>query len=539
MEYKKTQSEIKASTEYRSASKEYDSVGREYFSSSEEYKSVAKEIHFEGEETSQKASQEDKKSKRRMMSKKVRQMGYLVAASAAVVMVSQTVPETNSGNSWGNGYYVDYDDMWVDGESGDNYFGPDDSSDYYEDEPIAGYEEIDGLVHINDFNFAGMANGGVFPVNGDGDWRLLDYDGNVIVGGNWQYHNLFDNPNGSGYTTLQNISERYWVMLDANGQVVYRNDFPSGSSNCIITDDNILYLSEYDFDTDKIYMEYRTLDGKVLCDSKYMQPYDLIYYYNYPFMDDLAVFTAINEESGECETYSLSKDGTLRTVSTKYLAGSGNVDGYYLSPEENGSWLDIGGFSFTGGNFFLVDSSTGVPVGEFDSNFFLANVLGLEESIHRSVSFKGYYKEGVKCLNKGTYICINVYDSITEESFDVLIDYSDVDSEGKVNKAVAVCDEIVFDDFEYLCVRDGDWYHYITWSGSIVDGPYHKATSFTDDGYAMVSDIDNNIGVFDSNFTLVDGYEDFDLIERYGDVFMLRKDMNGSYEWYMYVPGNK
>ena len=466
-------------------------------------------------------------------------MVYLVAASAAVVMVSQTVPESNSGNIWGDGYYVDYDNTWVDGESGENYIDPDDGGDYDVEEPLLGYEEIEGLVHIDDFNYGGIANGGIFPVNGNRDWRLVDYEGNVVAGGNGQYHNLFDNPNGLGYTTLQNISDRYWVMLDANGQEVYRNDFPSGSSNCIITDENIIYLSEYDSDADKIYMEYRTLDGTVLCDSKYIRPYDLTYEFDYPFMDGVAVFTAINEENDEYETYSLSKDGTLRTVSTQYLAGSGNVDGYYLSPKENYSWLDVGGFSFTGGNFFLVDSSTGMPVGEFDSNFFLANVLGLEESIHHSISFRGYYKEGVKCFNKGTYICINVYDSMTEESFDVLINYSDVNGEGKVNKTVAVYDEIVFDDYECLCVRDGDAYYYIDWSGAVINGSFRKATAFTDDGYAMVSDIYNNIGVFDSEFTLVDGYEDFDLIERYGDVFMLRKDVNGSYEWYMYVPGNK
>lgn len=538
MEYKKTQSEIKTSSEYRSAGAEFSSTGKEYFDSFEEYKSVAKEIHFEGEEISEEAPQEDKKSKRRMLSKKVRQMGYLVAASAAVVMVSQTVPESNSGNIWGDGYYVDYDNIWVDGEAND--FSSDDSGDSYQDESLVGFEDIEGLIHIDDFNFSGIANGGVFPVNGNGDWRLVDYEGNVVAGGNGQYHNLFDNPNGLGYTTLQNISDRYWVMLDANGQEVYRNDFPSGSSNCIITDENIIYLSEYDPDADKIYMEYRTLDGTVLCDSKYIRPYDLTYEFDYPFMDGVAVFTAINEEKDEYETYSLSKNGILRTLSTEYLAGSGNVDGYYLSPRREHSWLDIGHFSFSGGSIFLVDSTTGLPVGELDSDYFLTNVLGLEvENIYRSISFRGYYKEGVKCFNKGTYICINVYDSMTEESFDVLINYSDVNGEGKVNKTIAVYDEIVFDDYEYLCVRDGDAYYYIDWSGSVINGPFQKATAFTDDGYAMVSDIYNNIGVFDSDFMLEENYEDFDFIERYGDVFMLRKDVNGSYEWYMHVPGNK
>lgn len=543
MEYKKTQSEIKDSTEYRSAGAEYSSAGREYFVASEEYKSVAKEIHFEGEETKQETPQKEQKSKRRMMSKKVRQMGYLVAASAAVVMVSQTVPDTNSGAYWDDKYFSDYYEDGLGGNPDFDYISPDDdgspNADFSEGDSYI--EDFEGMIPFDDgAGEFGIANAGLLPVRGYGDWRLMDYSGNTIAGGNSEFDNLYNSPTNTGYTIFENISERYWVVLNRQGEVVYRRDFAVGHySKGTISDDNILFIYEVNQESQEyitISYEYRTLDGTVL----YQEPEKGVQiddFHGRAFMDGCAVFTVWEENNGY-QTYSLASDGTLRALSNEFYADTSNVDGFYLSTGDTGAWLGINA-SFSGGSFYLVDSLSGEALGELDNDYFMQTVLGIEPNMYRSINFQYYFKEGRACYNYDAYVCITVYDSQTEESYDVLIDYRNVDENGKVDKKVVSYSDIIFDDYQYLCVRDGENYYYIDWSGSVISGPYKNATAFTNTGYTMVTDMDGTTKVLNSAFKAVDTMSNITKIDTHGDVFIVERGLDSLYWKYMYVPGDK
>ena len=104
---------------------------------------------------------------------------------------------------------------------------------------------------------------------------------------------------------------------------------------------------------------------------------------------------------------------------------------------------------------------------------------------------------------------------------------------------IAVYDDILFDDYQYIPVKDGDEWKYIDYAGNVVSDSYERATIFNDDGYALVIEEDRMAYIVDNKFrklqeiptvTSAEVIKDMFYLETYGD--MERGIRSGSYVYY-------
>ncbi len=137
----------------------------------------------------------------------------------------------------------------------------------------------------------------------------------------------------------------------------------------------------------------------------------------------------------------------------------------------------------------------------------------------------------LEIYNYGTYASIVAHSGDGEKS--ILFDFCDVDSStNTLQRAIAVYDEILLDDYKYLCARDGEDYFYIDYEGNVVSDNYRFATSFNDAHYAMIIAEDGNAYLIDENFTKVDRIEDVTAVEACGEAFVCGIDGKET----LYVP---
>ena len=82
-------------------------------------------------------------------------------------------------------------------------------------------------------------------------------------------------------------------------------------------------------------------------------------------------------------------------------------------------------------------------------------------------------------------------------------------------------DKIYMDDFKYLCVRQDEQYFYIDLNGNIVSDTYSDATSFNEEGYALILDENNTAYLINEHFEKLISFKNITALGSSGEAFEL------------------
>lgn len=402
---------------------------------------------------------------------KLRKISYLVAACLATVVIGRTLNEAS-----------------------------------LKEINLAGYENW------------GYAKGNVIPVQKDGLWGLMDYDGNVLL--EPTYSGFFSSPNDHGYTVFTGDAGFY--VYDARGRLAL--EFSGQTYSVLVGEDDVVLVKQQNA-TSFRYM-YMKIDGDVIYDTGWRNG-DTYFNVAGPFHEGKA-YLYLDEDS--------TMDATLYEVTLK---GARKIESGTSGVDENG-------------NPFI--NPTYAPIGALAQGYYLAEVPGggggwylfypetrtvtsrlvdiNEESLLKSAaieemieSLKSYKVNGVEVFNYYTYGVASIAGVYVAGSVkDVLFDYRSITEDEELREAIAIYDEIVLDNFKYLSVSEEDTSFYIDYSGNVVSDIYDATTSFNDRGYAMVQEgkaayvindkfekletIENVTGVGYNDDTFIVQYED-------------------------------
>lgn len=521
MEYKKNAEEVRASEEYKNTIEEHHKPTKEYFSAMEEYHKPARE-YFAEEEPQKKLSTEPKKEKRVSLMKKVRQMGYLVAASVAVVTVSQTVDPVISHN-YEEQTESNRNDTINSGEININVPGLDGYGEEEETDIAVENENAENITSeylvLTSYDNYSTTNGGVLLIEENGLMGLMSVSGEILCepkynGNNWCA------PNDDGYSVVEHNGIYY--VLDNHGKEVFV--WTEGADEFEITDDNIIFIEQFgEFENDVLAkVSYWRTDGTKIREITSME--EEIFYGN-AFNDGIAVLnmTSDIENFAGGEPHILFENGTIQKVLNSngespyfWVNDAAYADGYYI------------GYSAEG--YALVEVSTGRPVG---GAFWTSNIVEryVPGFMYEEIYIKGYYENGQYLYNYGTYGCIEAVNG--EETVCILFDFADTNWDTyNAERVIAIYDKIIMDDFKYLIAAEDEQCFYIDWNGNIISEIYEDATAFNEDGYAMIMKESGTVYLINSRFEILDTIENVTSIGNCGDAFGM--EWNG--ESVLYVP---
>ena len=137
-------------------------------------------------------------------------------------------------------------------------------------------------------------------------------------------------------------------------------------------------------------------------------------------------------------------------------------------------------------------------------------------------NLKLYLDENVPMYHYKTYGCFSILKESSELHKDVLFDYLNGNIHDTIiEEAIAVYDEIIFDNYDYLAVRNGAVYFYIDLQGEKVSKNYAKATAFNSQGYALVMRKSGIAELIDSNFKTLDTIKGVTDIQSNGEAFLV------------------
>lgn len=372
------------------------------------------------------------------------------------------------------------------------------------------------MIPAGQYSEIGYSHGGVIPVKDREGWHLLRLNGEKIydVG---KTANLLGHPNEDGWTAYQ-IDGTSYVVLDGDGREVwsYRtSDMAEYGSNrddrIFVTDENYAVIPMHDwqscvFTDDKGNIIYDDIAGLSMYQcAEFSEGYALI-------CDD------------ETDTISLlGMDGSLTQVYEKDLESNRNPQIQIIDAYADGKFV-----FFAYGDYVLYDvamrEAVWIPRGLSEEE--AASLGGVRRShitsyvryagegvfsAVPSAALKRYTRNNVSLAHNGTYYC-QTYSRIDEEGQsqgkqDFLFDASRRDDANLLG-LVACYDTIYFDDSAYLLVCEDDEYFYIDWDGNVVSKTYQKATTFSDQGYALVMDQEGWAYVLDENLKQVDRIAD-------------------------------
>ena len=513
MEYKKIAEEVKSSDEYKKLPEEQHVLAKEYFSVAEEYHDPAKEYFIE--ENREEANDITKKN-HRYIAKKLRQMGYLVAASIAVVTVSQTIEPTISQD---NGKQ----DAVIENSSGDIFidvpgFKEDDGSeDIIKNEiPDQSIEyPVSEYLVVTSLEDRSTANGGVFLAKENGLWGLMNFSGEWLC--EPKYNSVdWHAPNDSGYSVVDN--DGIYYVLDSSGKEIFVWD--EGAEEVEITDNNIIFVEQYgEFENDILAKaSYWRVDGTKIYEVTSMGA-DI--FAPTAFNDGIAVINMSSETEWDIP-HMLLEDGTLQKIQNS----EGNSPYFWVSesPYADGCYV---GQSAEG--WSLVEVATGNGMGAFWPDYVVNKYV--PEFEYTDTYFTSYYENGQNLYNYGTYGCISAENG--EEEVYILFDFRDANGdEYNLDRVIAVYDMIQIDDFPYLLAKQDGFYFYINWDGEIVSEKYTDATAFNEDGYAMIMPEEGTAYLINDRFEKLDSIDYVFEVGRCGDAF----EMNQLGEDVIYVP---
>lgn len=443
--------------------------------------------------------------KKRHNKKLIRKMGYAVAATVTIVTMGQAVVSENT------------------------------------------MQELYTKRNIGVFN-GYTSNGGLIKRRGG----LYDYTGNRIamdsadfskkmVGANADIGRIAIN--SAGYSLFY-LSGGGVVLYDSKGNILHMWEEKEGTSvsDCWLSDNNIVCIEYYDEDY-KFNYTYYNLHGKELYTSG---------------MLDLAFNNAVGgtsfregtalcydgkgivrlSKNGEWEylakwpvvedTYNLrsrfggygaeispgDEEYTLQNVPS--LLVDGLLEGYFLVMTDNVMKGRSSGYA-------MVDIKTGqmYPLmlqSPKDSEFQVSGAL------------KGYSDNEGTMFHYGSIVCLN-------RPEDTLIDVlKHCNHQGEIIGCIAQYDEIYFEDYPYLAVKDGEKYFYIDTEGNIVSRSYKKVSTFNNLGYALIMDNLGDVYVINDQFKKLKKLEDVTdfRIEDTGETFDV--DKKGSSFIFYYGP---
>jgi hypothetical protein len=465
-----------------------------------EYASRAKEYHTPAKETFVGTTKEKEKSGKTSLFQKTRKMGYLVVAAVATVTIAQAAAPAAAST----GRQVDFSQIsqW------------------------------------------GAANGGVMPVEVSGGWGLMDLQGEMVC--EPKFDEFYSNPNKDGYSVFFSRTDKSYYVLNNRGEEVfvleagewYRN---SREDTALVTDDNIIYIS---YGTE--YVGYWTIDGELIYEATAGEGESISY--STPFHDGVAMvcWNDNNINSGQ-QLYMLSADGTLTEVAdwenkkqTYVWRGDNYADGYILCHKsafdeiclynvENGELTPVINENNVYDDFLSAYERSGLQIDVYSmNNTWIDEMVGVSTSfISQRSRSTGWYLDHYE-----TYACIKGTTTGSNRG-SVLFDYNDANSETEsLDRVIAVYDDIQLDDFPYLRANEGDDYFYIDYSGAVVSDTYAFATSFNDEGYAMVMDADGNAYLLNDSFEKLDTISGCTAIENCGQAFVCMIDDRET----LYVP---
>ena len=516
MEYKKNANEIQSTSEYKNTPKEYHSSAKEYFSATEEIHSPASEFLMDSnlEEETQSTSSPKKK---RNLRKKIRQMGYAVAASVAVVTVSQTLtPETSVDNTPPEAYEKEdgYQFEWPKVPGLDGYLtenenqtaqGNAENSEPPEESEAPKVPAAESYLIMDSWNAMSLADSGLFLYEENGVYGLMNRSGEIIVEPQYE-HGYWYAPNDMGYSVVSYPGIAF--VLDKTGNEIFSHDtlddWDASYSELQITDKNIIY-QVYTYETDEgvfITAKYFHTDGTLIFETA-----ELIgdIFVSTPFNDGAAVLTGTIQ--GIWDTYLIYPNGTVVPASVgDYWADGPYCDGYYLA------------YNVEGGARALVNPSLRTIEGGFFLEFVLSSYAPAFE--YEDIYFQGYFENGLYLPNFNTYACIEAING--DETLCILFDFKDGNSNTRnLDRIIAMYDKIYMDDFKYLCVRQDEQYFYIDLNGNIVSDTYSDATSFNEEGYALILDENNTAYLINEHFEKLISFKNITALGSSGEAFEL------------------
>lgn len=515
-QYKSEKEQLASPAEYPALKREYKNPP-EYAVLPKEYESVT--------------SKGTKKTKERSKASTLwRKMSYLVAATASVVVISQTIEVTVPEGG------VDIEMVKSEGEGGggDSGIGVIPTPTI---QPIATEEPLiiespemteapittktpAGMPEIavtGNYESYGYGFGGVMPVKIDGLWGLVDFCGNVLV--EPTYDGFWKAPNNEGYTIF-NDENGYYVV----GKEGLVREFGPEIENLHIGDENILtYMvwEETETGEDDVFV-YETLNGEVI-----HKLYDAVdfWFAVMPLHNDRVYVYSWNGEDEEDEILLLLKaDGTQEVVATsseEWDLSNGGAGWWYVPPGPRDGYTDgyfVGAYMGIAG-WALIDASDLSVQGYIEG----INILPEEDWFSREVDtescyFQSYYSDGINMYHYQHYGCIALRGENGQRK-DVLFDWFNTDD--SLTEYIAIYDTIVFDDFPYLLAQEGENWFYIDYEGNVVSKTYYDATSFNSEGYAIIMEEAGKGYVINSDFEKIEEIPNMISASLSGEVFMV------------------
>ena len=379
-------------------------------------------------------------------------------------------------------------------------------------------EKIMTMIPVGQYREVGYSNGGVIPVKDGKGWHLLNMEGGRLhdMGGDGR---LVSHPNEEGRAVFLKNPDKLYVTDDRGNEIWEYSDgelfdLETGHwSAAYVTDENMILTSL----KDTVYSAFLDEEGDMLMPDQ--EP--LYLYACAEFSEGYGLYLDKERET----IYRLDTKGNSEPVcqSPKIAA--------IVSPYADDSFVYIDNLNWT---YIHYDVSTGESR-RFDSIDYdqISAYTGIPVSAHKNdprfliqptgygylMDLKGYYQNGATLHHKGTYVCVSykIQGTQDNEHMDVLFDLARMSDENPMG-IVAWYDEIWFDNSPYLLACQDGEYFFIDWEGNIVSKRYQKATTFTEQGYALAMDQDGWADVLDENLKQVD---------RIGDVTDLETQARG------------
>lgn len=478
--------------EYDSNFKEFPEVESEFAAYTDtEFAKPICEISDCGDEFNNDTTMTSNDTKKQAGKRKLlRKISYLVTACVAVIVMGRTLEPVYT-------YEEDVEDEIVE----DTELEEELESEIIEDEPAL--EEVGKIIPLN-YDGWGYSNGNVIPIRNGELWGLMDYEGNVLV--QPKYSDFWSSPNDHGYTILGDNEKLYVFDSKGNECLSFSRATCTGLS---IGESDIVAATYVNMDNWTVRVSYVYPDGTILYDSGEIEGEvgGAV-----PFNGEKAYFYIPSDED-LFWVYELTKDGTATrsgggTVLPNYAPMGVMADGYYVG---NQIWMiDIA----------LVQPSTGIYSGNLMIEY---------------VDLQNYKINGAWAYNYGTYGVVGtIYDSeyqVLDEK-DYLFDFNKISYNSQTNELsgyTAVYDTIYFDDFQYLAVQDGDDWFYIDYDGNVVSQTYYMATTFNNQGYALVMEESGTAYVINSAFEKVHTLSDVIEVGFNDDTFCVVDVENNKY----------
>lgn len=386
------------------------------------------------------------------------------------------------------------------------------------------------LLDCSEYESIGFAYGGVIPVQKNGLWGAVNYEGEEVVP--IRYSNFFRAPDNEGLFILQDGNGTYY-LFNADGELLYQGAdevMASGSFYAVMT-------GNIDGDWQKSLVKYYDLNGNEVAQTVRFDSADLLYG---SCEDGITVYE--NYESEE-ENHALEKIGILRS--------SGNID--WLGTLYDGKIIQTADgkdvetaadaqsmrvrltqcpvSGVNNGYFLMFARSTpdfGVElystdlekIGSLDCVKLVGNGDNLssnESSFNEENWFRSYFLDGASRVNYGSKVVASI------DGRDYLLDLSKVGENNSNLSEALICsyDGIYMSDSELWLVNKGDEWGYIDQSGRELS-MFEDASSFVN-GCALIRENGEAI-LIDEQMNKLQVLGEATSVSADGEMLMIRND---------------